>query len=132
MTRRMLVVLIFAVLLLGVGASQWAYLDRGYALSVAINGGAASSSHIGFPGSRKLALLVLGATAFGTLWLFASSHKLDRAMGWATFALGMLVALFDVREYGTMGSPTTLWAVLLLLALALTVQLFARRAEEPR
>lgn len=132
MTRRMLVALIFAVLLLGVGASQWAYLDRGYALSVAINGGAASSSHIGFPWSRKLVLLVLGVAAFGAVWLFASSHKLDRAMGWATFALGMLVALFDVREYGTMGSPTTLWAVLLLLALALTAQLSASRAEEPR
>lgn len=105
MTRRVLVALIFAVLLLGVGASQWAYLDRGYALSVAINGGAASSSHIGFPWSRKLVLLVLGATAFGTLWLFASSHKLDRAMGWATFALGMLVALFESVNMERWGPP---------------------------
>jgi hypothetical protein len=132
MTRRILVALIFAILLLGVGASQWTYLDHGYTLGVAINGGPVSSSHIGFPWSRKLALLALGAAAFGALWLFASSHKLDRAAAWATLALGLLVALFDVREYGTMGSPTTLWAVLLLLALALTVQLSAPRAEDGR
>lgn len=132
MTRRIIIALIFAILLLGVGASQWAYLDRGYTLGIAIDGGAASSSHIGFPWSRKLVLLTLGIAAFGALWLFASSHKLDRVAAWTTLALGMLVALLDVREYGTIGSPTTLWAVLLLLALPLTVQLAARPAREPR
>ena len=130
MTRRMLVALIFAILLLGAGAAQWAYLDHGYTLGIAINGGPVSSSHIGFPWSRKLVLLALGVAAFGTLWLFASSRKRDRVVAWATLAFGLLVALFDIREYGTIGSPTTLWAVLLLLALALAVQLSAWRAEE--
>lgn len=133
MTRwKLVAVVLLVILLLGAGMSQWVYLDRGYTLGIAIDGGAATSSHVSFPWSRKLILLALGATAFGALWLFASSHRLDRIAAWAAFAFGLLVALFDVREYGMLGSPTTLWALLLLLAMALTVQLSARPAEDPR
>lgn len=133
MTRwKLVAALILAILLLGTGTSQWAYLDRGYTLGIAIDGGAATRSHVSFPWSRKLILLALGGAAFAALWLFASSHRLDRTAAWAAFAVGLLVALFDVREYGTLGSPTALWALLLLLAMALTVQFSARPAEDPR
>ena len=133
MTRwKLVAAMLLAILLLGAGMSQWLYLDRGYTLGIAIDGGATTRSHVSFPWSRKLILLALGGAAFGALWLFASSHRLDRTATWAAFAVGLLVALFDVREYGTLGSPTTLWALLLLLAMALTVQLSTRRAEDPR
>lgn len=133
MTRwKLVAAVILAILLLAAGTSQWVYLDRGYTLGIVIDGGAATSSHVNFPWGRKLVLLPLGVFAFATLWLFASSHPLDRTAAWAMLAVGLLVALSDVREYGTLGSPTTLWALLLLLAMALMVQLAPRSAEEPR
>ena len=38
---------------------------------------------------------------------------------WLTFAATLLVGIYDVVKYGTIGSPTSIWTVLLLLLFAL-------------
>lgn len=113
---------VFALLIVLVAASTWVYLQRGYSLAVGIQGESPRHYHVDFPPTRRIAHVVLWASALIEIFLFTKGHKRAAAIGWSVFVAGVLVGIWDVVLYGSMGSPTGGSGLLLLLLLAVAAQ----------
>ena len=111
-----------AVIAVFLGADEARYLLHGYALTMTVEAPFGRSgptvSHIGFP----LWLgLVHGAIYLGIFVILALAALFRREaffLSWATFLVAVTVGMLDVYQYGTIGSPTSLGTVLLVLLLA--------------
>lgn len=107
----------------------WSYLQRGYSLGVSMPGGPASVFHIDFPTWRAVVHIILSVAAMFAIAAYIISRRWASTAAWLSFAAALLVGIYDVVQYGTIGSPTSIWTVLLLLAFALLTR-FGRLPAE--
>jgi len=99
--------------------SGWFYLQRGYSLSVAMAGHPDSVFHIDFPAWRAAVHVLLWAAAMAAIVAYVTARRWAPTAAWLTFAATMAIGIYDVVQYGTMGSPSSIWTVLLLLLFSL-------------
>ena len=125
MMRRFLIgtALVMALVLAWLAWDGWIYLQRGYSLSIGLPGQPRSISHIDFPTWRATSHIFLWMTAMGAIVGYVTGRSWASKAAWLTFAATFIVGIYDVVQYGTMGSPTSIWTVLLLLLLALLARL---------
>ena len=97
----------------------WLYLQRGYSLGVGMPGKRAWILQIAFPTWRAAAHVLLWVTAMIAAFAFVADLRWASSAAWFAFGATVAVGIYDVVEYGTMGSPTSVWVVLLLLLFAL-------------
>lgn len=97
----------------------WFYLQRGYSLGVSMTGHPASVFHIDFPVWRAAVHILLWIAAMAAIVAYVTSRRWASTAAWLAFAATLFVGIYDVVQYGTIGSPTSIWTVLLLLFFAL-------------
>ncbi|HEX8667281.1 MAG TPA: hypothetical protein VF727_02790 [Allosphingosinicella sp.] len=107
----------------------WSYLQRGYSLGLSMNGHARSIFHIEFPAWRAAIHVSQWVAEMAATVAYVTSLRWASTAAWLTFAATLLVGTYDVTQYGIIGSPTSIWNVLLLLLFAL---LTAVRPLAPR
>ena len=131
MTRRFLIVtaVVVAFCLAWLGWDGWSYLQRGYSLGVSMAGRSASVFHIDFPAWRAAVHILLWVAAMSAVVIYIAGSRWASAAAWLAFAATLVVGIYDVAQYGTLGSPTSVWTVSLLLLLALLTT-FGRLATE--
>ena len=95
------------------------YIQRGYSLGVALEGEPGSVYHGDFPRWRATVHVALWVAAMASIAAYVAGRQWASTIAWLTFAAVLIVGILDVGEYGTMGSPTSIWTVLLLLLFAL-------------
>jgi hypothetical protein len=96
----------------------WFYLQRGYSLSVSMAGHPTSVYHIDFPAWRAAVHVILCVAAMAAIVAYVTHRRWASTATWLTFAATLFVGIYDVVQYGTVGSPTSIWTVLLLLLFA--------------
>lgn len=101
----------------------WVYLQRGYSLGVSLGRHPASIFHVAFPAWRAAIHFLLWVAAMAAIVAYVASSGWASAIAWLTLTLTLLVGVYDARQYGTVGSPTSIWTVLALLVLALLTRL---------
>jgi hypothetical protein len=107
------VALILASLFCWTLVSQWNLLERGYALHVQIGDGPATDAQISYAEWRKYATLATGALlAIGLILLGAQHSYAAGVLAAGLFAI-LSIGIMDAREYGFIGSPTSLKLVML-------------------
>ena len=121
MTRQFLIGTAVAVaFLLGwLAWDGWFYLQRGYSLGVSMAGHPASVLHIDFPEWRAAVHVLLSVGATAGIIAYVAGRRWASTAAWLTFAATLVGGIHDVVQYGTLGSPTSIWTVLLILLLAL-------------
>jgi hypothetical protein len=108
-----------AVILTWLFYQGWIYLQRGYSIAVAFEGQQATTSHISFPHWRLLAHLLLWAAMTGSIVAYLLGRHWSTAIAWLVCAATCGIGIYDVEQFGLLGSPTSIWTVVLLLVLAL-------------
>jgi len=116
----------FALLIALIAVSDWAYLSRGYSIAIGIEGRQPKTFHIDFPSVRRAAHVLLWGAPLVATYLFATGYKYARFASWSVFVAGLLIGLWDIILYGSMGTPTSIVGVLLLLLIALITQFRSR------
>jgi len=98
-----------------------AYLQAGYSIGVSLNGDGPSYSQMWFPVWRRVgqALVVLGLA--GSIALVFLRPRFAPALAWLAFGGLLALGLYDVREYGTLAAPTSIWSVVCGLAIAVLI-----------
>src|SRR3954451_22036273 len=116
-TRRFLIgTAVAAAVLLGwLAWDGWVYLQRGYSLDVSTAGRPGKVFHIDFPAWRAAVHILLWGAAMLALVAFVTGRRWAPTAAWLTFAATLVVGLYDVVQYGTIGAPTSIWTVLILL-----------------
>jgi len=121
MTRPFLIgiALVVALLLAWLAWDGWFYLQRGYSLRVGLAGEPGSTFHIDFPAWRAAVHVLLWLAAVAAIAAYLARRQWASTAAWLTFAATLAIGIYDVVQYGTIGSPTSIWTVILLLLLAL-------------
>jgi hypothetical protein len=114
-----------AVILTWLSYQGWIYLQRGYSIAVAFEGQQATTSHISFPHWRLMAHLFLWAAMMGSIVAYLLGRHWSTATAWLVCAATCGIGIYDVEQFGLLGSPTSIWTVVLLLVVALLTK--ARR-----
>ena len=109
------IALIFGIALSALNFQTDLYLQRGYSLVVTLSGQPAAISRFEFPVWRIGLHLLLWIAALVALALIAAERRAGAALAWFVFCASLAVAGHDVWRYGTLGSPSSIWALLLLL-----------------
>lgn len=97
----------------------WSYLQRGYSIGVSTAGHPTSEKEVDFPAWRAGVHILLWLAAMIATGAYLAGRPWASSAAWVTFAITSFVALCDVVQYGILGSPSSIWTVLLLLLLAL-------------
>jgi len=131
MTQRLLVgaALCVAVLLTWLAWDGWLYLQSGYSLSVGMAGETGSIFHIDFPAWRTVIHVLIWVAGLASIAAYIAGIRWASTLAWLTLAVALAIGLSDVSQYGTMGSPTSIWTILLLLIFGLLTR-FGRMAPE--
>jgi len=79
----------------------------------------ASVFHVDFPAWRAAVHVLLSVVAVAAIVAYVTRSRWASTAAWPIFAATLLVGIYDVVQYGTIGSPTSIWTVLLLLLFAL-------------
>jgi hypothetical protein len=111
--------IVAAVLLGWLAWDGWIYLQRGYSLGVSMEGQAASVFHIDFPMWRAATHALLCIAAMAAIVAYISGHRRAPTIAWLTFAATLAVGIYDLVQYGTIGSPTSIWTLFVLLLFSL-------------
>lgn len=121
MMRRVLIVtaLVVAISLGWFAWDGWFYIQRGYSLGVSISGHPAFEYHFNFPTWRAGIHVLLWVAAMVSIGAYVGEQSWASAATWFTFVAAFVVGIHDVVQYGTMGSPTSIWTLLLLVLFAL-------------
>jgi hypothetical protein len=121
MKRQVLIAtaLALAVFLGWLALDGWTYLQRGYSFSISMAGHPGSVFHIDFPVWRAAFHVLLWVAAMAAIVAYVTGRRWASAAAWLTYAATLTIGIYDVVQFGTMGSPTSIWAVLLLLFFAL-------------
>lgn len=121
MTRQLLIGIAVVVgLFLGwLAWDGWFYLQRGYSLDVSIAGHPGSVFHINFPIWRAAVHVLLWVAAVAAIVAYVTGRPRASTVAWLTLAATVAIGIYDVVQYGTIGSPTSIWTVLLLALFAL-------------
>jgi hypothetical protein len=97
----------------------WLYIQRGYSLSVGFAGEPGSIFHVDFPAWRAVVHVALWLAAMAAIAGYVGRRNWASKVAWLTFAATLAVATSDIVEYGMIGTPTSIWTILLLLLFAL-------------
>jgi hypothetical protein len=109
-----------AALFLGwLALKGWFYIQRGYSLGVSMVGHSGSVFHIDFPLWRAAVHVLLWIAAMAAIGAYVAGRPWASRAAWLTFTVTVAVAVYDVVQYGTIGSPTSIWTLVLLLLFAL-------------
>lgn len=121
MTRSIIIgtAMAIAVLLAWLAWDGWLYLQRGYSLQVGLAGEPGSTFHTDFPAWRAAVHVLLWLVAIAAIVAYVAGRTWASLAAWLTFATTLAAGIYDVVQYGTIGSPTSIWTVLLLLLVAL-------------
>ena len=95
------------------------YLQRGYSLGVSVAGHPASVFHVDFPVWRAAVHVLLWLSAMTAILAYITGRRWASTAAWLTFGATLVTGIYDIVQYGTMGSPTSIWTVLMLLLFAL-------------
>jgi hypothetical protein len=99
-----------------VAREAWLHLEAGYQIQVGFEGGPYKTYDIVFPfwrkilGSASLAVIAAGIL----LWMSEHSHAFSILLAGSTSVAAL--GLYDVWQYGTMGTPTSLGTWLFVAA----------------
>ena len=120
-----------AVALAWLAWDGWFYIQRGYSLALSFAGSPTSDYHVEFPAWRAGVHVLLWAGAMASIGAYVAEHRRASTAAWLTFAATLFVGMFDVVQYGTLGSHTSIRTVMLLFLFVLlaTVAPLSRRAE---
>jgi hypothetical protein len=83
--------------------------------------------HDAFPAWLKLAHAATALGAVGSLVLCMMPRPAAVPVAWAVFFLATGVGTYDVRQYGTIGTPMSLEFYMLILSIALFVTYLNRK-----
>src|SRR5262249_17228701 len=108
-----------AIVLVVLGLNEADYLERGYDFSGSFAGRTPRVVHIDFPTWLKAAHGLIGLAAFSTLTFLALMRRAAVPFAWVTLLVAMVVGIYDVYQYGTLGSPTSIKTVSLVLLLSM-------------
>ena len=75
--------------------------------------------HIDFPMWRAAVHVLLWVAAMAAIVAYVTDRHWASTGAWLTFAATLVIGIYDVVQYGTIGSPTSIWTVLLLFLFAL-------------
>lgn len=112
-----------ALFLSWLGWDGWFYLQRGYSLRVSMSGHQASVFHIGLSAWRGVVHILLWLAAMAVIVAYITGRQGASTAAWLIFAAASLIGIYDIIQYGSIGSPTSIWTVLLLLLVALFTKL---------
>jgi hypothetical protein len=111
---------VVAALLLGwLALDGWFYLQRGYSLGVSMEGHPGSVFHIDFPVWRAVVHILLWVAAMASIVAYVAGRRWASKAAWLTFTATLAVAAYDAAQYGTIGSPSSIWTLLVLLLFGL-------------
>ena len=113
------IVVAAAVVLIVLGLDEASYLERGYSISGGFAGQTPRIVHIDFPNWLKVTHGMIGLAVLGTLMFLAMMRRAAVPLAWATLVVAMAVGMHDVIQYGTLGSPTSIKTIVLVLLLAI-------------
>ena len=108
--------------LLVVKVNEWRYVQEGYRLKIGEVGGPFSEYAIQFPLWRSLAVYGVALVILAGVGLAMAGRSLAAVVLGVALAATVAIGACDVSQYGTIGSPTSLTSVGLLLLLLMTVQ----------
>lgn len=112
-----------ALILTWLAWDGWFYLQQGYSLEVALAGEPGSVFHIDFPPIRAGVHVFLWMAAMAAVGAYFAGSRWATTAAWLSFAAAIAVGVHDVGQYGTIGSPTSIWTLVLLLLFALLTKL---------
>lgn len=107
-------------------ALELGYLARGYALQINSDLGQGQPTHISFPAWRSVAALAWAGCAALAAILRLTDNRNAVWVAWVAFGGALMTGCYDVYEYGTVGSPTSLKTLGLLFGIALLVAFWRR------
>ena len=108
-------------------AFRWSYLRGGYGISVGLEDGAAAlHTHIVFPVWRLVAHIAIAALIAVSAWLVVFRNRPSVLVQGTATGAALVVGGWDVYEYGTLASPTTLVSTVLVVLLYLGVRVMRR------
>jgi hypothetical protein len=121
MMRRLLIctALAVALFLAWLAWGGWLYLQHGYSLAVGFAGEPGSIFHIDFPAWRAAVHVLRWVAAMTAIVAYLGGRRWASTVAWLTFAATLVMGVYDVVQYGMIGSPTSIWTILLLLLFAL-------------
>ena len=120
MSQKALVVgmsVILAIIFIWLGLSQAAYLERGYSISLSLGDRPPTVYHEPFPYWLKVGHALTGFGVITSLVLGAMLRPAAVVVAWAAFASATVVGCYDVFEYGTIATPTSLKFYVLILGI---------------
>jgi hypothetical protein len=120
-------VLAIAIVLVVLGLDEASYLQRGYDLALGFAGESPSVVHTTFPVWLKVAHGLIGLGALSTLAFTATMHRAAVPLAWGTLGAAIAMGYYDVIQYGTLGSPTSIKTILLLFLLCVLATYWRRR-----
>jgi hypothetical protein len=107
-------------------ALELSYLARGYTLQFDFGFGRPQTTHISFPPWRSVAALA-GAGCIALAAILRIADKKGAVwVAWTALGGVAMTGCYDVYKYGTIGSPTSLKSLALLLGIALLVTYWRR------
>lgn len=119
--RRMVLAGVAALFIAWSAISGWVYIERGYPLAFAMEGYPVTIRHFGFPRWRAAVHLLLSAGTIAAVLTVLFKQRWAPVAAWTIWALTVAVGYYDVDRWGFMGSPTSIWTVLVLLLFAVLV-----------
>ena len=112
-------VVVAAIVLVALAVDEASYLQRGYDLSMGFAGQVPSIVHTTFPTWLKVTHGLIGLGALSTLVFTAMMRRIAVPLAWVTLGAAIAVGYYDVIQYGTLGSPTSIKTILLLFLLCI-------------
>jgi hypothetical protein len=119
-------VVVAAIVLVVLALDEASYLQRGYDLSMGFAGQTPSIVHTTFPAWLKVAHGLIGLGVLITLVFMALMRRAAVPLAWFTFGAAIAVGYYDVIQYGTLGSPTSIKTILLLLLICILATYWKR------
>ena len=119
-------VVVTAIVLVALAVDEASYLQRGYDLSMGFAGQSPSIVHTAFPAWLKVTHGLIGFGALSTLVFTAMTRRIAVPLAWVTLGAAIAVGYYDVIQYGTLGSPTSIKTILLLFLLCILTTYWKR------
>jgi hypothetical protein len=120
---------VLAVVLVVLGAAQAAHLQRGYSISISMGDNPDTVYHDPFPLWVKAGHAVTALAAMTSLVFFSMLRPVSIVAAWAAFASATAVGIYDIYEYGTIGTPTSGSYYLLVFVIAAVVTFWTRSSQ---
>jgi len=118
-----------ALLLTWLAWIELRYLHQDHSVKISWPGKPTYVHHVEFPSWMMAVHGLLWLAAMAATIAFLLAQTWAPTVAWTTFAITLVSSIYYIAQYGTMGSPTSKWTVLLLLILAL-ITTYGRRFSQ--